>query len=102
MIFDLSSPGLCWLSICCTVGATILMVMFLLCEEKKGRISRVDCLIPEQPATLRKAMFEYTPSAHPIFPCLAPSLNCCLQEVLLSRDRKEELKKKAVKGSKTC
>lgn len=61
----------------------------------------MDCLIPEQAATLRRAMFEHTPNAHSRFPSLTPSLNCCLQDLLLSRDRKEGGKKeKTVKDSK--
>lgn len=68
------------------------MVMFLLSEAKRGRIPRVDGLIPEQSAILRRAMFEHTPNAHPRFPCLTPSLNCWLQEMLLYRDRTEEKK----------
>lgn len=77
------------------------MVMFFLSEAKREKISRVDGFISEKAATLRKAMFEHTPSAHPRFPCLNSSLNCCLQDMLLSRDGKEG-GKKAVKDSKSC
>lgn len=78
------------------------MVIFLLFKAKSVRNPTVDHFIPGQPAALRRAMFEHTPDAHPRLLYLTLPKCCCLQEMLLSRDRKEIKKKTVSKDWKSC
>lgn len=79
------------------------MVMFLLPEAKRRRVSRVDCLIPEQPATLRRVMFEHTSNVHPKFPCLTPFPKLLLVgDASVQRQKGGKKNEKPIKDSKSC